>query len=118
MGVPNFISIYAVYDYGDNEIPVVVGTLKECCDFLGVSPGGISHAIKRESLINCRYKIYFIGREQVSEKQCARCGKIKPINEFHKRTKKGKEFRTNLCEECHKIHESERRRERKLRDRK
>ena len=54
------MSIYGVYDIKDKEQCIRVGTIVEIVKFLGISARRFDSAIKRHSLVDKRYQIYFL----------------------------------------------------------
>ena len=54
------MSIYGVYDIKDKEQCIRVGTIVEIVKFLGISARCFDSAIKRHSLVDRRYQIYFL----------------------------------------------------------
>lgn len=54
------MSIYGVYDIKDKEQCIRVGTIVEIVKFLGISARCFDSAIKRHSLVDKRYQIYFL----------------------------------------------------------
>lgn len=54
------MSIYGVYDIKDKEQCIRVGTIAEIVKFLGISARHFDSVIKRHSLVDKRYQIYFL----------------------------------------------------------
>jgi len=57
------MSIYGIYDMKDNEMCLRVGTLGEIIKFIDLTTQEMSWAIKKQSLIRKRYKIYYLFKE-------------------------------------------------------
>ena len=54
------MNIYRIYDIKDNEQRVRVGTVDEIVKFLGISARHFDSVIKKHSLVDRRYQIYFL----------------------------------------------------------
>ena len=54
------MNIYRIYDIKDNEQCVRVGTVDEIVKFLGISARHFDSVIKKHSLVDRRYQIYFL----------------------------------------------------------
>lgn len=104
--------IYAVYD--EDDLPIATGTIKELSDFLGLTVSCLYDAANRKSLIKAKYRIYFIGNEEITEKKCAICGRVKPIEQFATRIRNGKRVYINHCKLCHSIYNKKSKESRKM----
>lgn len=58
------MNIYGVYDLKDKEQCVIVGTLIEIIKFLNTTARSIDRAIKKHDLIEKRYEVCYLFKEE------------------------------------------------------
>lgn len=63
------MNIYGIYDIKENEQCVRVGTLQEIVKFLSLTVREIDRALKLESTVKNKYKIYFLFKEDTNEQR-------------------------------------------------
>ena len=61
------MNIYGIYDIKEKEQCVRVGTLVEIVKFLNLTVRQIDRALKAESTVKSKYKIYFLFKEDTEE---------------------------------------------------
>lgn len=59
------MNIYGIYDVKEKEQCMRVGTLEEIIKFLNLTARELGRALKSDSLIRNKYKIYFLFKEEV-----------------------------------------------------
>lgn len=57
------MKIYGIYDLIQNELCLRIGTLNEVVRFLDFTPREIGRAIKTNSTVRNRYKVYYLFEE-------------------------------------------------------
>lgn len=105
------IIIYAVYSKED--LPVIVGTIQEIADYLGVTKNYIHKLVCQSGQYNnSKYTVYRIGTEKIKERRCSICGKVKPFKEFTTRKNgNGKTIYCTYCRSCKREYHSKRKNE-------
>ena len=62
------MKIYGIYDTKNNEQCMRVGTLQEIVKFLNLTPRELGRALKSNSTVRSRYKIYYVFMEEVQKR--------------------------------------------------
>lgn len=63
------MNIYGIYDIKEKEQCVRVGTLQEIVNFFSLTARELDRALKKESTVKNKYKIYFLFKEDTEECQ-------------------------------------------------
>ena len=61
------MNIYGIYDIKEKEQCIRVGTLEEIIKFLNLTVRELGKALKSNSTIRNRYKIYYLFKEEVQK---------------------------------------------------
>ncbi len=62
------MKIYGIYDIKEKEQCIRVGTLEEIIKFLNLKPRELGRALKSNSTVRSRYKIYYLFMEEVQKR--------------------------------------------------